>query len=113
MKIGFFRKNDIILISVVIICGIILLSVLAVIFLGKGETVVVKIDGEEYARLPLNTDTELLIKSELGENLLVIENGEAYIKSATCPKQICVAHGKATELDPIVCKHNRVSVIIE
>ena len=113
MKIGFFKKNDIILISTVIICGIILLSVLAVIFLGKGETVVVKIDGEEYARLPLNTDTELPIKSELGENLLIIENGEAYIKSASCPKQICVNDGKLSEIDPIVCQHNHVSIILE
>lgn len=113
MKTKAIKKSDIILICSAILLGIIILSILAAVFLGKGETVVVKLDGNEYARLPLNEDTELLITSELGENLLVIENGEAYIKSATCPKQICVAHGKATELDPIVCKHNRVSVIIE
>ena len=107
------KRNDIILLGAVILAGAILLAVFALIFNGKGRTVVVKIDGEEYKRLPLDEDAELLIESERGENLLVIEDGKAYVRSASCPKQICVEHGELSELSPIVCKHNRVSVTLE
>ncbi len=107
------KKNDIILISVVIALSIILITVFALIFLGKGETVVVRIDGKEYARLPLDSDNELLIKSDYGENLLIIKDSTAYIKSATCPKQVCVNSGELSEISPIICKHNHVSITLE
>lgn len=107
------KRNDIILLSSLILVGIILFSILALIFLGKGETVVVRVDGEEYARLPLDKNTELLIKSEQGENLLVIKDSKAFVQSASCPKQVCVKKGELSELSPIVCKHNRVSITLE
>lgn len=113
MKSRLFKRSDVILICSALLLGIILLSVLAVIFLGKGQTVTVKINGEEYARLPLNEDSELLIESELGTNLLIIKDGRAYVESASCPKQICVSSGTLTELNPIICKHNHVSITLE
>lgn len=107
------KRNDIILLCSLLLLGAILVSILAVVFLGKGQEVVIRVDGEEYARLPLDTDAELLIKSGQGENLLIIENGKAYVKSASCPKQICVQSGELSEISPIVCKHNRVSITLE
>ena len=107
------KKNDIILLCSVLILGAIAITILAFAFLGKGETVVVRIDGEEYARLPLNEDTELLIESKHGENLLVIKDSSAFIKSASCPLQVCVSTGELSELSPIVCKHNHVSITLE
>ena len=107
------KKSDIILLCSVLLLGAIAITILAFAFLGKGETVVVRIDGEEYARLPLNEDTEISIKSEHGENLLVIKDSSAFIKSASCPLQICVKTGELSELSPIVCKHNHVSITLE
>ena len=107
------KRNDIILLCSLLIVGAVLLSILAFIFFGKGEQVIVRVDGKEYARLPLSKDTELLIESERGENLLVIKDGKAYVKSASCPKQVCVNSGELTELLPIVCKHNHVSITLE
>lgn len=107
------KRNDLILLGIIITVSIILISVLAFIFLGSGETVVVRVDGEEYARLPLNKDTELLIKSEHGENLLVIKNSTAFVQSASCPRQVCVSTGELSELSPILCKHNHVSITLE
>ena len=107
------KKNDLILLCAIILLGIILLSVLAFIFLGKGEEVVVRVDGEVYARLPLNKNTELLIESDHGENLLIIKDSKAYVESATCPRQICVQSGELSEISPIVCKHNHVSITLE
>lgn len=107
------KRNDIILLCSLIAVGILLLSVLALIFLGKGQDVVVRVDGKEYARLPLDENAELQIQSEYGENLLIIKDSKAFIKSASCPKQICVDHGELSELSPIVCKHNHVSITLE
>lgn len=107
------KKNDLILLCAIVLLGIILLSVLAFIFLGKGEEVVVRVDGEIYAKLPLNKNAELLIESEYGENLLIIKDSKAYVESATCPRQICVQSGELSEISPIVCKHNHVSITLE
>lgn len=107
------KRNDLILLICIVIAGIILLCALSAIFLGKGQTVVVKVNGEEYARLPLDKDTEFPIEANGGSNLLIIKDGEAWIESASCPKQICVADGVLSELDPIVCNHNSVSITLE
>ena len=107
------KKSDIILLCSLIIAGIIILSILALFFLDKGQTVVIRIDGKEYERLPLNEDTELLIKTEHGENLLIIKDSRAWVENASCPKQICVNTGELSELTPIVCKHNKVSITLE
>ena len=107
------KKSDVILLCSLFLAGIVAIFILAIVFLGKGQAVVVRIDGEEYAKLPLDEDTELLIKSELGENLLIIKDGEAYVQSASCPLQVCVSTGKLSELSPIVCKHNHVSITLE
>ena len=107
------KRNDIILLCSLLALGAILLTILAFIFLNKGKTVVVRIDGEEYARLSLDEDTELLINSEQGENLLVIKDGKAFVQNASCPKQVCVNSGNLSELSPIICKHNHVSITLE
>ena len=107
------KRNDIILlVSILLVCALALCALFLALS-GTGDTVVVTVDGEEYARLPLNTDTELLITTEDGSNLLVIKDKEAYIKEASCPDKICVRTGKASELRSIVCLPNRVSVSIE
>ena len=107
------KKWDIIILCSILAVAIILLCIFALVFLGKGQTVIVKVNGEEYARLPLNEDTQLLIESENGKNLLIIKNNKAWIESANCPKQICVDHGEVSEISPIVCNHNRVSISLE
>ncbi|MBQ4135916.1 MAG: NusG domain II-containing protein [Clostridia bacterium] len=107
------KKSDIILLICIILAGAILLCIFSAIFLKKGQTVVVKVNGEEYARLPLKKDTELLIEANGGTNLLIIRDGKAWVESASCPKQICVADGELSELDPIVCNHHSVSITLE
>lgn len=108
------RKSDLLLLSSVLVIALIIFGICAAIYLGKGETVVVRVDGEEYARLPLDEDAELLIEGvNGGTNLLIIEDGKAYIREATCPDLVCVHTGHADELKSIVCLPNRVTVSIE
>lgn len=107
------KKNDFILFSAIISISIILIALLALFLLNNGETVIIRVDGNEYASLPLSKDTELLIKTQYGENLLIIKDSVAYVESASCPKQVCVRSGHLTEITPIICKHNHVSITLE
>ena len=107
------KKWDIIIFCAVILVAIVLLCIFTLAFSNEGRTVIVKVDGKEYASLPINEDTQLLIESKNGTNLLIIKGGKAYIEKASCPKQICVNHGELSELSPIVCNHNHVSITLE
>ena len=107
------KKNDIILLSAVIIAGIALFALFSVLSADKGNTVVITVDGEEYSRLPLDKDAEIIIQGVNGTNTLVIENKKVYVSHATCPDLICVRSGSATELKSIVCLPNKVVVSIE
>ncbi|HHW45603.1 MAG TPA: NusG domain II-containing protein [Clostridiales bacterium] len=77
-----------------------------------GNTVLVTVDKQEYGRYPLSEDRTVEIKG-IGTNLLVIENGSAYVKSADCPDKICVNHKPISESgEAIVCLPNKVVVEI-
>jgi len=109
------KKNDWILIGTLL--GIALVLFLAMFFIKQntvnGEAVVL-IEGEEYGRYPLSRDTVIEIPGLLGNNVLTIQNGEAFMSSAVCPDKICMDFGKIhynTEM--IVCRPGSIVVIIE
>lgn len=109
------KRNDLILIGT-------LLGIAVVLFLGlffvkrntvNGEAVVL-IEGEEYGRYPLSRDDEIELPGLLGNNVLTIRDGSAYMSSAVCPDKICMEFGKIhynTEM--IVCRPGSIVVIIE
>ena len=106
-------KNDIILAVIVIAVaatGVLLLN----IFKTEGEFAVVKIDGKETERYPLSVNTEVVIETENdGKNTLVIEDGKAFIKDATCPDKICEGHSKISyKGETIVCLPHKVVIEI-
>lgn len=108
------KKSDVILLISLLAVAVVALLVLYLVFGGTGEVAVVTVDGEEVLRLPLNEDTECLIEGYGGgTNWLVIEDGQAYIREASCPDLVCVHSGAADELKSIVCAPNRVTVFIE
>ena len=107
------KKTDILLLAAILLIATIALGVTYLVLAKKGDTVVVTVDGEQYARLPLNEDTELVIVSESGTNTLVIKDGMAYISEASCPDKICVKTGDANEIKSIVCLPNKVTVSVE
>ena len=109
------KKNDLILIGILL--GVIVVLFLAMFFLKKntvnGEAVVL-IEGEEYARYPLSENQTIAIPGLLGDNVLTIEDGYAYMSSAVCPDKICMGFGKIhynTEM--IVCRPGSIVVIVE
>lgn len=106
--------SDIILIAVILIIG---LSVLLFMYLTReeGSTVAVYVDAECVAEYPLSVDGVYYLNN--GTNTLVIENGEAYMRDATCPdkfsKNGCVNTGKISYVgQKIVCLPNKIIVEI-
>lgn len=99
---------DIILIASVLVIA---LSVFIIVELSKkeGAFVRVSIDGEMVAEYSLSADGEYSLNG--GTNILVIENREAYIRWADCPRQICVKDGRVSRTgERITCLENRVVV---
>lgn len=83
---------------------------------GEPTVAVVKVCGDVVARLPLDTDTELLISGKGGTNHLVIRDGKVWIDSADCKNQICVKTGKLDgtgPIDMISCLPHEMVVILE
>ena len=108
------KRNDLILLSTLLVVGCVGALLLFFLLGGTGEMAVVTVDGEEYARLPLSRDTELVIEGKNGgTNLLVISEGKVRITEASCPDKVCVHTGHATEVRSIVCLPNRVTVTVE
>ena len=99
---------------------IIILGVAVALFLflkfsaNDGEQVIVKVDKKEIARYDLNTDREVVIEGkDGGKNTLVIKDGKAYIKDATCPDKLCEHQGKIHMVgQSLICLPNRVVIEI-
>ncbi|MGI6737490.1 MAG: NusG domain II-containing protein [Anaerovoracaceae bacterium] len=109
-KLKVIRLADLILIAALVVCG------LAAAFLlsqGKsiGGRVVVKVDGETFGTYDLLTDRT--IDTGTG-NIIAVEDGAVYMKSATCRGQDCVHQGKIRDTSQsIICLPHRVVVEIE
>ncbi len=107
-------RSDIILIGVLLIVS---LSVLLFVFLTReeGDIAEVSVDGVKVAEYPLSIDGVYYLNN--GSNVLVIENGEAYMREADCPdkfsKNGCVNTGKISFVgQKIVCLPNKIIVEI-
>ena len=106
-------RNDIIFISVLI--ALIMAAALGVLLFSRdGDTVIVTVDGQIYGEYSLNTDRQVEIVNGEGYNLLVIEGGKAFVKSASCPDGICSSHRAVSkDGESIICLPNKVVVEIK
>lgn len=109
------KRNDWILIGTLL--GIAVLLFLAMFFIKQntvnGEAVVL-IEGEEYGRYPLSKDCVVEIPGLLGNNVLTIRDGSAYMSSAVCPDKICMDFGEIRyNTEMIVCRPGGIVVLIE
>ena len=78
-----------------------------------GGTVIVEQNGRETARYALSEDRTVRIEGERGYNLLVIENGEAWLAEADCPNLLCVKTGRIRYAgQSIVCLPHKLAVRI-
>ena len=108
------RKRNIYDLVLIVSILIVFLCLFFFVYRGRteGSVAVVYIDGEPTASYSLLVEAEYELNG--GTNILKIENGEAYMLHADCPKGICKNTGrKGLIRDVIECRHNGVVVIIE
>lgn len=119
-----FGRNDIILISVIVIISVALLLIWKLVYLKglKGQDtdsdacVKVTIDGRAYGTYPLSKDDTIEIKNGDGDvtNTLVIMGGVADMTSADCPDHLCVKQKAISkEGESIICLPNKVVVTVK
>ncbi len=107
------KRNDIILMISLILIS---LSTFLIYFLSAedGTYAVVYSNGEAVGKYPLSEDTEAVISTEYGENMLVIKDGCADITDADCPDGVCVRSRRISRTgETIICLPHRVTVKIE
>lgn len=106
-------KNDIILITSVLIIAAVIFAVSSGLK-SQGAVAVVTINGVEQMRLPLDVDTEIVLGEGEHTNMLVISDGKASVIEASCPDHICVYQGEIRyEGQSIVCLPNMTIITIE
>ena len=113
-------KNDLIFI-LSLLTILIILGVFFYLFRGEGSTVCVEIDGKLFDSFSISENREVKLGTPDADgdgeeelNILVIENGRAYMKSATCPDGICVAHRPISrDGESIVCLPHKIVVFVE
>ena len=108
-------RNDIILAAVIVViaaAGLMLWRFNR----AEGVSVAVNIDGVQTAVYPLAEDREVVITTgdkDEHRNVLVIEDGKAYIKEADCPDEICVQTRAAAYVgETIVCLPHKLVIEI-
>ena len=104
------KKNDIILISV-ILALVLIISAVVLLTREQGAYVVVKVDGIVCGRYSLSEDGEYELNG--GSNILRIEDGKAYLTYADCPDHLCIKQGKVDHTgETITCLPNKLTVTV-
>ena len=113
------RKNWLIPLAIVAVAAALMLLSLALRPAAEESVVVISVDGEEYARVPLSQPQTVTIEQPDGSvNVVEISDHGAVMQSSTCHNQLCVDMGEVT-VDNwetramqafIICLPNRVSV---
>ena len=109
-----FCKTDFLAIAIVAVIAI-LVSVVFWTSIGdkEGSMVSVYQDGTLIREIPLDSDTEFVIKGAY-ENVVTVRDGKAAITKSDCPGTDCVHSGWIHEAGrSIVCLPNRVEIRIE
>ncbi len=104
------KKRDFILIASILIVAIALFLVVE-LTKEEGAGVTVKVDGVKVAEYSLTADGTYPLNG--GTNILVIENGKAYLTDANCPDKLCVHQGKISRTgETITCLPNKLTVSV-
>ncbi len=107
--------RDLILVAVLLVAALALFFVMRSLQArdtGTGAQAVVTVDGKEIGRYPLKKNGTFPLNG--GTNILVVENGEAWVSEANCPDKVCMGMGKISRNGEfIACLPNRLLVVVE
>ena len=102
--------------DVIVIVSLLLLALALYLALNssrrEGGMAVVRVNGVETERYSLLQNGSFPLNG--GTNILVIEDGYAWMSEANCPDHICVRQGKIHYTGQVItCLPNRLTVTIE
>lgn len=104
-------RLDIIVISAILLISLVLLLI---VMLSKeeGEVAVVEINGTVVATYSLQQNGEYSLNG--GTNVLVIEDGKAYLNYSNCPDHTCEKTGKIQYVgQSIICLPNKITITVK
>lgn len=108
------KRNDILLVGILLLIGLLAVGIYLVMPKESGEQVVVWIEGKEYARYDLNQELVVELPGALGNNTLTIQDGTVWMSDAVCPDKYCVRQGKIQyNRESITCLPGRIVITIE
>lgn len=112
MKNNSLKKNDRILIVVILVISILVFLLYNMIGKKEAGVITIKVDGVIQGTYSLSDDQEIEING--GTNLLVIEDGKADMIEADCPDKLCVKQKSISKnMENIICLPNKVIVEVE
>lgn len=107
------KKQDFIIIAVVLVVAIGLFVGLYVLNGDSGSNVQVEIDGKVVDSFSISESLEKEYKTDGGTNVVVIKDGKVLMKSADCPDKICVQHKQIYRKgESIICLPHKVVVTV-
>ena len=107
------NKKDLLLIVALLLIGFILVVVFS---MNKtdGKKVYVYVDGKIIKKFDIYIDIEYKIETDIGYNILVIQDGKAYIKEASCPDRICQNNKPIDSInESIICIPNKLVIEVK
>lgn len=104
-------RLDIIVIAAILLASVGLLLAMT-LTKEEGNSVVVEIDGATVATYSLDKNGEYSLNG--GTNVLVIEDGKAYLNYSNCPDHTCEKTGKIRYVgQSIICLPNKIAITIK
>ena len=103
------------LIDGLLLAAIALIATVGLLFLPKGEGKVadVYLGGTLYATLSLAKDGEYPLPITNGTNVIAVEGGKIYMKTADCPDRSCVYAGKISKKGSVIaCLPHGVKIVV-
>jgi hypothetical protein len=78
----------------------------------KNPNVIIEASGQTWI-YPLREDRQVTVPGPLGEELIDIKDGKAFVESSPCPNKICIQQGKISKPGQwIACLPNKVFIRI-
>ncbi len=106
------KKADIVLAVALIVLSAVFITATALSD-KDGKKVVISVNNQAVAELPLDIDATKIIDNEYGCNTVVIENGKVYVVDADCPDGYCENHVAIKSAgETIACLPHRLVVEI-
>lgn len=104
-------KNDLLLLILLLVIGLLIPLGYQLFHHTPGNTVTITVDGQLWRTLSLSTDTTIDIPGRGGTNTLCIKNGQASITEADCPDKLCVHQASIQHNgESLVCLPHKVIV---